>query len=175
MRKNLLLCCVLLTVAWPYPSCPKAQSFPKETIQLMQGNSYQVPIQGAKNWKSSNKKIATVSKTGLIKAVGTRKNASGSCTITATYHGQSYKIPCKVYSFQKHKTPYHKNGVHITLYKGKYNECGGKAIYYAAHVKLDRNSYNKMHIAKANGKRSNGFQTIYQMVHKKNNKHTKPF
>ena len=61
---------------------------------------------------------------------------------------------------------YESKDVIVALYEGKYsNASGGKCKYFAAHVVLK--NYNKMHIAKANGKRSNGFQTVYQMVHDK--------
>ena len=64
---------------------------------------------------------------------------------------------------------YEGKDVTVALYEGKYSSMGGgKAKYYAAHVVLK--NYNKMHIAKANGKRSNGFQTVYDMVHDKKNK-----
>lgn len=62
-------------------------------------------------------------------------------------------------------------GVIVDLYEGKYSETGGgKAKFFAAHVKLGKKSYDKMHLAKANGKRSNGFQTVYTMVHSKKTK-----
>ena len=64
---------------------------------------------------------------------------------------------------------YETKDVTVALYEGKYSSVsGGKAKFYAAHVVLK--NYNKMHLAKANGKRSNGFQTVYQMVHDKKNK-----
>lgn len=64
---------------------------------------------------------------------------------------------------------YESKDVIVALYEGKYSSVsGGKCKYYAAHVVLK--NYNKMHLAKANGKRSNGFQTVYQMVHDKKNK-----
>lgn len=64
---------------------------------------------------------------------------------------------------------YEGKDVIVALYEGKYSsKGGGKCKYFAAHVVLK--NYNKMHLAKANGERSNGFQTVYQMVHDKKNK-----
>lgn len=61
--------------------------------------------------------------------------------------------------------------VTIDLYEGKYSETGGgKAKFFAAHVKLTKKAYGKMHLTKAKGKRSNGFQTVWGMVHDKKNK-----
>lgn len=69
------------------------------------------------------------------------------------------------------KKAYKKNGVNIRLYEGKLKDKnGGTAKYYAAHVVLKPSAYKKMHIAKAKGKRSKGFQTIKEMVKTKNNK-----
>lgn len=75
----------------------------------------------------------------------------------------------KKYYKGKAYVKYEGKDVTVALYEGKYSSMGGgKAKYYAAHVVLK--NYNKMHIAKANGKRSNGFQTVYDMVHDKKNK-----
>lgn len=75
----------------------------------------------------------------------------------------------KYYKKSKEYSRYESKDVIVALYEGKYSSVGGgKCKYYAAHVVLK--NYNKMHIAKANGKRSNGFQTVYDMVHDKKNK-----
>lgn len=75
----------------------------------------------------------------------------------------------KYYKNDRAYSRYEGKDVTVALYEGKYSSLsGGKCKYYAAHVVLK--NYNKMHLAKANGKRSNGFQTIYQMVHDKKNK-----
>ena len=75
----------------------------------------------------------------------------------------------KYYKNNRVYSRYEGKDVTVALYEGKYsNTSGGKCKYYAAHVVLK--NYNKMHIAKANGERSNGFQTVYQMVHDKKNK-----
>ena len=79
---------------------------------------------------------------------------------------------------KKIKKTYNKKGVKIRLYEGRTNsKDGGKAKYYAAHAKyyaahvvLKPSAYGKMHIAKAKGKRSKGFQTVKEMVKTKNNK-----
>ena len=75
----------------------------------------------------------------------------------------------KYYKKDKAYSRYDGGDVIVALYEGKYSTLsGGKAKYYAAHVVLK--NYNKMHLAKANGERSKGFQTVYQMVHSKKNK-----
>ena len=75
----------------------------------------------------------------------------------------------KYYKNNKEYSRYESKDVIVALYEGKYSSVsGGKCKYYAAHVVLK--NYNKMHLAKANGDRSNGFQTVYQMVHDKKNK-----
>lgn len=73
------------------------------------------------------------------------------------------------YKKNKTRATFRNKDVHITLYQGIYkHQTAGKTKFYAAHVRLK--NYNKLHLAKANGKRSGGFQTIYDMVHIKNNK-----
>ena len=75
----------------------------------------------------------------------------------------------KYYKNSKAYSRYESKDVIVALYEGKYSGVGGgKCKYYAAHIVLK--NYNKMHLAKANGDRSNGFQTVYQMVHDKKNK-----
>ena len=74
-------------------------------------------------------------------------------------------------SLKRIEKPYRKNGVNIVLYQGKYNtKSGGKAKYYAAHVVLSKKAYGRMHIAKAKGKRSKGFQTVKEMVRSRKTK-----
>ena len=75
----------------------------------------------------------------------------------------------KYYKNNRAYSRYESKDVIVALYEGKYsNSGGGKCKYFAAHVVLK--NYNKIHIAKANGKRSNGFQTVFDMVHDKKNK-----
>jgi len=73
------------------------------------------------------------------------------------------------YRNNKKYSRYSTKDVTVALYEGKYfDKNGGKCKYYAAHVILK--DYNKMHLTKANAKRSNGFQTVWGMVHDKKNK-----
>ena len=136
-------------------------------------NTYQLKLNNATGkvtWKSSDTGIAKVSSNGLVTAVGTGKKYNPTCTITATYKNKKYKCTVKVFYLKRIKEAYKKNGVTIKLYEGLYNTDGGKAKYYAAHVVLEAKAYGKMHLSKANGKRSNGFQTISKMIKKNNNK-----
>lgn len=63
----------------------------KKKVTIVIGKSVKLKLSGADNvkWKSSDKKIATVSKTGKVKA-----KSEGKCTITAVYDGKSYS--CRV-------------------------------------------------------------------------------
>ena len=63
----------------------------KKKVTIVIGKTYKLKLYGAENvkWKSSDKKIATVSKTGKVKA-----KSEGKCSITAVYDGKSYT--CKV-------------------------------------------------------------------------------
>ncbi|MCR5792369.1 MAG: Ig-like domain-containing protein [Lachnospiraceae bacterium] len=72
----------------------------KKTITLMEGKKYRLKgtiknkKKGAKLvWKSSNKKIASVSKKGVVTA---KKGSTSKVTITATIKGTSKKAKCKV-------------------------------------------------------------------------------
>ena len=85
--------------------------------------------------------------------------------------GKSASVKIGSLRLKKIKKTYNKKGVRIQLYEGRMNsKDGGKAKYYAAHVVLKPSAYGKMHIAKAKGKRSKGFQTVKEMVKTKNNK-----
>lgn len=79
-------------------------------------------------------------------------------------------VSAKPKNLHQIRKTYRKKGVTVRIYEGKHNGSGGKARYYAAHVILSKKAYNKMHIAKANGKRSKGFQTIKNMVKSKKTK-----
>lgn len=61
-----------------------------DSYTLSQGKTLQLKINGVKakkvKWKSSNKKIATVSKNGTVKAV-----KSGKATISGKYNGITFK------------------------------------------------------------------------------------
>ena len=63
----------------------------KKKVTIVIGKTVKLKLSGADRvkWKSSDKKIATVSITGKVKA-----KSEGKCTITAVYDGKSYS--CKV-------------------------------------------------------------------------------
>ena len=63
----------------------------KKKVTIVIGKTVKLKLSGAGSvkWKSSDKTIATVSKTGKVKA-----KSEGKCTITAVYDGKSYS--CKV-------------------------------------------------------------------------------
>lgn len=66
----------------------------KTTVYIQKGKSYPLKIQGTSSkvsWSSSNKKIATVSSSGKVKAI-----SNGTVTVTAKVSGKSYKAIVKV-------------------------------------------------------------------------------
>ncbi|MDO4977140.1 MAG: phosphodiester glycosidase family protein [Eubacteriales bacterium] len=106
------------------------------------------------------------------------KSASNHLRASATVHANSKKAKKKAnhnnlsyYKNTKSKaTHVYNDGSKITLYQAYYNGAGGKAKYYAAHIQLKKSSYKKFGLAKANGKRSNGFQSVLGAVKSKKNK-----
>ena len=67
-------------------------SLSKKKLTMITDSTYQLKLTGATGtvkWLSSNKKIATVSKTGVVKAL-----KKGTCTITAKVNNKSYN--CKL-------------------------------------------------------------------------------
>ena len=75
-----------------------------DSYTLSQGKTLQLKINGVKakkvKWKSSNKKVATVSKNGTIKAV-----KSGKATISGKYKGITFKTKITV---KENATTYNK-------------------------------------------------------------------
>ncbi|MCR5726310.1 MAG: Ig-like domain-containing protein [Lachnospiraceae bacterium] len=74
-----------------YAEASTKVSLSKKKVTLTVGKTKKLKLSGANDvtWKSSDKKIATVSKSGKITA-----KSVGKCTITATYAGKNYT--CKV-------------------------------------------------------------------------------
>ncbi len=64
--------------------------FPKETIVLEILKNYE-PVTGKIKWKSSNKKVATVTSKGKVTA-----KTKGKAVITATYNRKTYQCSIKV-------------------------------------------------------------------------------
>lgn len=75
-----------------------------DSYTLSQGKTLQLKINGVKakkvKWKSSNKKVATVSKNGTVKAV-----KSGNATISGKYKGITFKTKITV---KENATTYNK-------------------------------------------------------------------
>lgn len=95
MKKLIMLLLVTLGLVFIL-SAPKVNAAGKVSLSakkasLSVGSSKKLKLKNAKNvtWKSDNKKIATVTKDGKVRAV-----SAGSCVITATAGGKSYS--CKV-------------------------------------------------------------------------------
>lgn len=71
----------------------------KKDVALTPGKTFQLTLWGADSsttWKTSNKKVATVSDNGLITAVG-----NGTATITATFNGKKITSTVTVFSLNK--------------------------------------------------------------------------
>lgn len=144
------------------------------SLYLPTHNTYQLRLRGKHGkvrWYSNNSKVASVSKKGKVKA-----KRKGTCIIAALCHGKKYECWVKVtklsyYRNNKSKATYkYKDGSKVVLFSGFYRGKGGKARYYAAHIRLKKSSYKKFFLAKANGRRSNGFQSVGNAVKKRNNK-----
>ena len=89
---SLLLVLCLLAGMVILPGIASAEGLNKKKVTLVTGATFQLTIEGVEGpvtWKSSSKKIAKVSDTGLVKA-----SKPGKCTITAKAGGKTYK--CKV-------------------------------------------------------------------------------
>ncbi len=80
-------------------------SISKKTLKVKKGVSYQLKLKGTKKkplWKSSNKKVATVSKNGKVKA-----KKAGKAVIYAKVGKKKYKCKLRVYTGSfKHKHKY---------------------------------------------------------------------
>ncbi len=148
-------------------------SINKTSLYLPTHNTYQLRLRGKHGkitWSSNNSKVASVSKKGRVKA-----KRKGTCIIAALCHGKKYECWVKVtklsyYRNNKSKATYkYKDGSKVVLFSGFYRGKGGKARYYAAHIRLKKSSYKKFFLAKANGGRSNGFQSVGSAVKKRNN------
>jgi uncharacterized protein YjdB len=61
------------------------------TLTVGKTGTFKVTGAGSVTWKSSNKKVATVSKTGKVTAKG-----AGTCTITVKTSGKTYKCTVRV-------------------------------------------------------------------------------
>ena len=89
---SLLLVLCLMAGMVILPGVSSAEGLNKKKVTLVTGATFQLILEGAEGpvtWKSSSKKIAKVSDTGLVKA-----SKPGKCTITAKAGGKTYK--CKV-------------------------------------------------------------------------------
>lgn len=95
MKKLIMLLLVTLGLVFilsaPEVNAAAKVSLSAKKASLSVGTSKKLKLKNAKNvtWKSSNKKIATVTKDGKVRAV-----SAGSCVITATAGGKSYS--CKI-------------------------------------------------------------------------------
>ena len=101
MKKKLLLILPIMLFAIFYfvgdaDAGSKTLNLTTDSYTLSQGKTLQLKINGVKakkvKWKSSNKKVATVSKNGTVKAV-----KSGKATISGKYKGITFKTNITVH------------------------------------------------------------------------------
>lgn len=89
---SLLLCALLVVTAVPFSSQAAAVKLNKKTANVYAGKTLQLKVKNTKKsvkWSTSNKKIATVSKKGVVTA-----KKDGKATITAKIGKNKYT--CKV-------------------------------------------------------------------------------
>ncbi len=120
----------LLFVGRPVQAAVKMN---QKTLYLTPKKSYKLKLKGTKKkvtWKSSNKKVATVSKSGKVTA---RK--IGKATIVAKVKGKKYK--CKVYVEKKEKNNARKLRDFIVKKGQKSKDGEGKDRYEISYVTID--------------------------------------
>ena len=126
----------------------------KTKVSLLRNKTYTLKLTGASSskvkWKTSHKRIATVSKKGKIKAI-----KSGSTKITATYKKKKYTCSVKVYPMQISDT-------NFALKKGQSKTL---TLYYANKKNVKWSTSNKkVATINKNGKvtaKKNGTAYIY--------------
>ena len=94
-KTSLFMLFLVLVLTLSMASGVYAASISKKKVTLTKGQSVTLTVNGAKKapkWSSSNKKVASVSKKGVVKA-----KKKGSATITAKVGKKTYK--CKVKGF----------------------------------------------------------------------------
>lgn len=94
LRKLLLATLVLMLSISMYATVFAAGSIKmsEKSIVVLQGRTYTLSVKGSNKgirWQSSNEKVASVSKTGKVKAI-----EAGSATVSATVNGKT--VTCKV-------------------------------------------------------------------------------
>lgn len=112
----------------------------KKSVTLNSGQTTKLKLKNTRKkpkWKSSNKKIATVSKTGKVTAM-----KKGTATITATLDKKNYKckITVTVKKTKPAETPNANDGVWITATGKKYHSisnCGTTDPAKARKISLE--------------------------------------
>ena len=170
----ILLFIVIFFILYSFQSTyASSVSISNTSLYLPTHNTHQLKLYGKHGkvrWSSDNSKVASVSKKGRVKA-----KRKGTCIISATYQGTKYRCRVKVTKLSYYRksraqaTYRYKDGSKVVLFSGFYRGKGGKARYFAAHVRLKKNSFKRLFLAKANGRRSNGFQSVGTAVKKRNN------
>jgi len=114
----------------------KAIKLNKKTVYLAPKMTVKLKVKGTKKkvtWKSSNKKVATVSKKGKVKAKKT-----GKVTITAKVKGK--KLKCKIIVEKKSANNARKLRDYVVKHGTKYKDGDGKTYYAIERVESDDES-----------------------------------
>lgn len=133
-KTSLFMLLLVLVLTLSMASGAYAASISKKKVTLTKGQSVTLTVNGAKKapkWSSSNKKVASVSKKGVVKA-----KKKGSATITAKVGKKTYKCKVKV----KEPKPA-MNATSLTLTKGatyklKVNNLSGKFTWSTSNKKV---------------------------------------
>lgn len=121
MKKKILLIIPVMLLALLYfvgdvDAGSKTLNLTSDSYTLQKGNTLQLKINGVKakkvKWSTSNKKIATVSKNGVVKGVN-----SGNATISGKYRGITFntKITVKNTTKRINKLLCEDNNISVTL------------------------------------------------------------
>ena len=93
-RLILWMVCLLVVFALPITTSAASIKMNKSSVNLVTGQTFKLKVSGTSKkitWVSNNKKVATVTSSGSVKA-----KAKGTVTVTATVKGSSKKYTCKV-------------------------------------------------------------------------------
>lgn len=124
MKKKLLLLitvlCLTFTFATPLNvNAGRKFKLNKTSISLSVGKTYKLKVRNTKKsirWSVKNKKIASVSKKGTVKA-----KKSGTTYVYAKVSGTNKKLKCKVRVFKKKSSSKSSSYVYITSTGKKYH------------------------------------------------------
>lgn len=145
-----LLLILIFTLALLSPVCAeKVQakaSLGVKSFRITKGNSRRLYVKGSKKkvkWKTSNKAVAVVNKTGLVTA-----KKGGTATITAKVGKKKLKCKVKVRGLNRNRITMHRN----LKYKLKVMNGAAGSSWKSSNSRIAKVSSDGMVTAKASGK-----------------------